>query len=134
VFAPADASWDAFEFEHVFLAFAFAKVKDGAVFGDEEFAGAGFDVLSAEGADASFDHGYRGPPSRLASRCVSLSMRMSPSRMGPMTFRVMIFPLSRPSSTRTLTWDASPAMPVRLMISTTSQGVPSIIGHFTLVF
>ena len=57
-------------------------------------------------------------PSFLASLDVSLSMRMSPILTGPMMFLVMILPLSRPSSTRTLTWVASPVIPVLPMTST----------------
>src|SRR5688572_18547440 len=52
-------------------------------------------------------------------------MSTSPIWTGPMAFRVMMRPLSRPSRTRTLTCVASPAMPVRPRISTTSEGMPS---------
>src|SRR3990172_2746703 len=45
--------------------------------------------------------------------------------MEPLTFLVMMRPLSRPSSTRTLTWTASPVIPVRPTTSTTSAGMPS---------
>src|SRR3989304_1400072 len=48
--------------------------------------------------------------------------------MEPLTFLVMMRPLSRPSSTRTLTWTASPVIPVRPTTSTTSAGVPSSSG------
>src|SRR3990170_5154155 len=60
-----------------------------------------------------------------ASRAVSRSMRTSPTWTDPFTFRVMIRPLSRPSSTRTLTWVASPVIPVRPTTSTTSAGMLS---------
>src|SRR3970282_2894245 len=60
-----------------------------------------------------------------ASRAVSRSMRTSPTWTEPFTFRVMIRPLSRPSCTRTLTGLASPAIPVRPTISTTSAGMLS---------
>src|SRR3989442_566232 len=40
-------------------------------------------------------------------------MRTSPTWMLPFTLRVMMRPLSRPSRTRTLTWTASPVIPVR---------------------
>src|SRR3972149_1572096 len=45
--------------------------------------------------------------------------------MEPFTFLVMMRPLSRPSSTRTLTCTASPVTPVRPTTSTTSAGMPS---------
>ena len=63
----------------------------------------------------------------LASRPVSRSMSMSPTRIGPSTFLVMILPTSRglgASLTRTLTWVASPVIPVLPTISTTSAGHP----------
>src|SRR5271170_7278548 len=59
-----------------------------------------------------------------ASRAVSRRIRTSPSRIGPATLRVMILPRSRPARTRTFTWVASPAMPVRPINSTTSAGEP----------
>src|SRR5512136_1476873 len=60
-----------------------------------------------------------------ASRSVSRSMRMSPSRMGPTVFRVMILPLFGPSRIRHFTCIASPCMPVLPMTSMTSAGVAS---------
>src|SRR5438093_13343787 len=55
-------------------------------------------------------------------------MRTSPIWMGPIAFLVMMRPLSRPSSTRTLTCVASPVIPVRPMISTTSAGMPDSVS------
>src|SRR5437879_6091080 len=52
-------------------------------------------------------------------------MRTSPTWMLPFTLRVMMRPLSRPSRTRTLTWTASPVIPVRPTTSTTSAGILS---------
>src|SRR5437016_13674937 len=52
--------------------------------------------------------------------------------MLPFTFRVMMRPLSRPSRTRTLTWTASPVMPVRPTTSTTSAGMLSSSAIFRL--
>src|SRR2546426_12367260 len=60
-----------------------------------------------------------------ASRAVSRSIRTSPTWMLPFTLRVMMRPLSRPSRTRTLTWTASPVIPVRPTTSTTSAGMLS---------
>lgn len=60
-----------------------------------------------------------------ASLAVSSSMSMSPTCIGPMQFRAMIRPLSRPSSTRQLTCMASPCIPVFPTISRTSAGNPS---------
>src|SRR5438552_12905650 len=48
------------------------------------------------------------------------------------TLRVMMRPLSRPSRTRTLTWTASPVMPVRPTTSTTSAGMLSSSAIFRL--
>src|SRR5256712_12593179 len=52
--------------------------------------------------------------------------------MLPFTLRVMMRPLSRPSRTRTLTWTASPVMPVRPTTSTTSAGMLSSSAIFRL--
>src|SRR6267378_2886743 len=52
-------------------------------------------------------------------------MRTSPTWMLPFTLRVMMRPLSRPSRTRTLTWTASPVIPVRPTTSPTSAGILS---------
>src|SRR6058998_304256 len=60
-----------------------------------------------------------------ASRAVSRNIRTSPTWMLPLTLRVMMRPLSRPSRTRTLTWTASPVIPVRPTTSTTSAGMLS---------
>jgi hypothetical protein len=67
----------------------------------------------------------------LASLSVSLSMRMSCSRTGPLTFRVMIRPLSLPSSMRTRTWMISPVTPVCPMIWMISAGVSSLGASFS---
>src|SRR6266571_9445884 len=57
-------------------------------------------------------------------------MRASPTWMLPFTLRVMMRPLSRPSRTRTLTWTASPVIPVRPTTSTTSAGMLSSSAMF----
>ena len=59
----------------------------------------------------------------LASRSVSRSIRISFSRIGPLMFRVIILPLSRPSRTRTLTCMTSPVTPVRPITWVTSAGI-----------
>src|SRR2546430_8115804 len=66
-----------------------------------------------------------------ASRAVSRSIRTSPTWMLPFTLRVMMRPLSRPSRTRTLTWTASPVIPVRPTTSPPSAGIlssPAIVS------
>ena len=50
---------------------------------------------------------------------------MSPSRTAPLTFRVMIRPLSRPSRTLTRTRITSPVTPVLSRTWMTSEGVSS---------
>src|SRR5512145_1471339 len=60
-----------------------------------------------------------------ASRSVSRSMMISPSRIGPTVLRVMIRPLLLPSRMRHLTCIASPCMPVEPTTSITSAGVAS---------
>jgi hypothetical protein len=60
-----------------------------------------------------------------ASRSVSLSMSMSWTLMGPLTFLEMMRPLSRPSRMRTRTCVISPVTPVRPMIWMTSEGISS---------
>jgi len=59
----------------------------------------------------------------LASRSVSRRSSMSSMRTGPFTFRVMIRPLSLPSSILTLTCMISPVSPVLPMIWMTVAGV-----------
>ena len=65
------------------------------------------------------------------SRAVSTSIKISPTRMGPMQFRVRIRPLLSPSSTLHFTWIDSPCIPVRPTISMISAGVPlsSLISY-----
>src|SRR5512137_2636894 len=60
-----------------------------------------------------------------ASRSVSRSMMISPSRIGPTVLRVMIRPLLLPSRMRHFTCIASPCMPVEPTTSITSAGVAS---------
>src|SRR5512137_1926299 len=60
-----------------------------------------------------------------ASRSVSRSIMISPSRMGPTVLRVMIRPLLLPSRIRHFTCIASPCMPVEPTTSITSAGVAS---------
>src|SRR5436309_15963583 len=52
-------------------------------------------------------------------------MRTSPTWMLPLTLRVMMRPLSRPSRTRTFSCTASTVIPVRPTTSTTSAGMLS---------
>jgi len=66
----------------------------------------------------------------LASLSVSLSMSVSCSRIGPLTLRVIMRPLSFPSSMRTRTWMISPVTPVCPMIWMTSAGVSSLVVSF----
>ena len=61
----------------------------------------------------------------LASLSVSLSIKRSWTRMGPLTLRVMIRPLSFPPRIRTLTCTISPVTLVRPMTAITSAGVKS---------
>src|SRR3972149_2509945 len=61
----------------------------------------------------------------LASRSVSLSVRMSPTLIGPFMLRVMIRPLSFPSRSLTRTCITSPVTPVLPITCVTSPGVGS---------
>ena len=58
-----------------------------------------------------------------ASLSVSLSIRMSCARTGPLTFRVIMRPLSFPSKMRTRTCEISPVTPVRPITWITSDGI-----------
>src|SRR5574344_1409328 len=124
---PLGCPGDPLELDHVLVALVGVEEQDGSVLLDVHLTGSGLDGCAAEGAlPSSVDHWNHLMPSFLASLDVSLSMRMSPILTGPMRFLVMILPLSRPSRTRTLTWVASPVIPVLPMISTTSEGMLSV--------
>src|SRR3990170_1646723 len=112
------------EVQEVLLALRGAEEEHGPVPPDEHLARARLHVVPAERARAREGHAHLTLSLR-ASRAVSRSMRTSPSCTEPFTFRVMMRPLSRPSSTRTLTCTASPVIPVRPTTSTTSAGMPS---------
>lgn len=68
-----------------------------------------------------------------ASLSVSRSIRMSCTRTGPLTLRVMILPLSLPSIIRTRTCVISPVTPVRPMICMTSDGTASSAASLLLI-
>ena len=125
---PAHPSRDAFHSDHVLVAFMRAEIINGSIGLDKHTPRPRLNVGATERAGTFCNHFPHLIFNFLASRAVSLSMRMSPFWTGPMTFRVMIRPLSRPSKTRTFTCIASPVIPVRPMSSTTSAGIPSMIG------
>ena len=124
---PLYTSSVSLELELVLASFAALEPENTAVLSDKHHAGTGFDFFTRKVANSSFWHCSHRAFSLRASRPVSLSIKISPTRMGPTTFRLMIRPTSRgfgASLTRTLTCVASPVIPVRPTISTTSAGHP----------
>src|SRR5512137_2420160 len=109
----------------IILALGTTEVKDGPVFPDIHLSGTGFNLDATETAGMLFHHLVHRLDIFFASRSVSRSITISPSRIGPTVLRVMIRPLLLPSRMRHLTCIASPCMPVEPTTSITSAGVAS---------
>ena len=100
-----------------------AEVEYGSVVLHVHYARGVRKALSAEGTLERLWRRLRLYLIFFASLSVSRSMRTSLSLIGPLTFLVIIRPLSRPSNTLTRTWMTSPVTPVRPITCVTSAGM-----------
>jgi hypothetical protein len=122
--SPLDSSRNSAKFV-IILALGAAEIKDRTIFSHVHLASAWFNLNTAETAGMLFNQSFHRLDIFFASRSVSRSITISPSRIGPTVLRVMIRPLLLPSRMRHFTCIASPCMPVEPTTSMTSAGVAS---------